>query len=322
MKLLNLKKKKKGFFLVSLVLGTFFFHRAWTFCRVIPIYIVHVAAWKCDSYIVVGVEHAGNVLRQISVQNSLDVIAHVDYKKVQRAFLIMIILQHWVLTLTAVNVAGKETAAIEWFGNTRLANKVPGCSSYHHSFFFRLFFLILSSPESWCCKLNRNGHAGPAKVFWVEREVSPVLTVSQVEVIGRAGRPQPHGVHGVVHVSRDGRVVRHCQHHLQQWEKWGKTGLGVKDDPANWRAQFTIVGKRTEEIPSKHSVLDLARFTKQACLRGPMLCKVCFKKCFSVSNLVVYDLQSNFAALLVLSLSKLDSFTEYFVHFRSFRDLM
>lgn len=169
------------------------------------------------------------------------------------------------VNINSCECGGKRNCCNRVIWKHSSCNKVPGCSSYHPSFFFRLFFLILPSPESWCCKLNRNGPGGPAKVFWVEREVSPVLTVSQVEVIGRAGRPQPHGVHGVVHVSGDGRVVRHCQHHLQQWEKWGKTGLGVKDDPANWREQFTIAGKRTEEIPSKHSVLDLARFTKQAC---------------------------------------------------------
>lgn len=97
MKLLNLKKKKKKVSFWSLwSWGRFSVTQREPFFCVIPIYIVHVAAWKCDSYIVVGVEHAGNVLRQISVQNSLDVIAHVDYKKVQRAFLMMIILQHWV----------------------------------------------------------------------------------------------------------------------------------------------------------------------------------------------------------------------------------
>lgn len=41
------------------------------------------------------------------------------------------------------------------------------------------------------------------------------LTVFQVKVIGGAGGPQPHGVHGVVHVAGDGCVVRHRQNHLQ-----------------------------------------------------------------------------------------------------------
>lgn len=42
----------------------------------------------------------------------------------------------------------------------------------------------------------------------------PKLTVPQVEVVGGPGGPQPHGVHGVVHVAGDGRVVRHRQNHL------------------------------------------------------------------------------------------------------------
>jgi len=40
-------------------------------------------------------------------------------------------------------------------------------------------------------------------------------TVLQVEVVGRPGRPQPHGVHRVVHVPWDGRVIGHGQDHLQ-----------------------------------------------------------------------------------------------------------
>lgn len=40
------------------------------------------------------------------------------------------------------------------------------------------------------------------------------LTVAQVEVVGGAGRPQAHGVDGVVHVPRHGRVVGQGQHHL------------------------------------------------------------------------------------------------------------
>lgn len=44
-------------------------------------------------------------------------------QKGTESFLITIILQHWVWTLTAANVAGKETAAIEWFGNTRLTTR-------------------------------------------------------------------------------------------------------------------------------------------------------------------------------------------------------
>lgn len=48
---------------------------------------------------------------------------------------------------------------------------------------------------------------------------SAALTVSQVKVIGGAGGPQPHGIDGVVHVTRDGRVVRHCQNNLQTMRK-------------------------------------------------------------------------------------------------------
>lgn len=64
------------------------------------------------AYIIVGVQHAGNVLCQISVQNSLDVITHVDYKN----------REHFVnnssFTLgfhlyIFINVALKETAAIK-----------------------------------------------------------------------------------------------------------------------------------------------------------------------------------------------------------------
>lgn len=64
-----------------------------------------------------------------------------------------------------------------------------------------------------CCKVKRNGR-GRWGVF-LKRELPPELTVSQVEVVGSAGRPQPHGVHRVVHVAGDGCVVRHRQHHLQ-----------------------------------------------------------------------------------------------------------
>lgn len=42
----------------------------------------------------------------------------------------------------------------------------------------------------------------------------PPLTVAQVEVVGGAGRPQAHGVDGVVHVPGHGRVVGQSQHHL------------------------------------------------------------------------------------------------------------
>lgn len=42
------------------------------------------------------------------------------------------------------------------------------------------------------------------------------LTVSQVEVVRGSSRPQPHGIYSVVHVARDGRVVRHRQHHLHR----------------------------------------------------------------------------------------------------------
>lgn len=45
------------------------------------------------------------------------------------------------------------------------------------------------------------------------------LTVSQVKVVRGASRPQPHGVHGVVHVAGDGCVVGHCQNHLNQRER-------------------------------------------------------------------------------------------------------
>lgn len=37
---------------------------------------------KRHTYVVVGVEHAGNVLRQIPIQNGLDVIPDVDCRQV------------------------------------------------------------------------------------------------------------------------------------------------------------------------------------------------------------------------------------------------
>lgn len=43
-----------------------------------------------------------------------------------------------------------------------------------------------------------------------------LLTVPQVEVVGGAGGPQPHGVHSVVHVTGDGRVIRHRQDNLRR----------------------------------------------------------------------------------------------------------
>lgn len=51
----------------------------------------------------------------------------------------------------------------------------------------------------------------------VKKKLPSALTVSQVEVVGGTGGPQPHGVYSVVHVPRDGCVVRHRQNHLQQW---------------------------------------------------------------------------------------------------------
>lgn len=41
----------------------------------------------------------------------------------------------------------------------------------------------------------------------------------ELEVIGRLGGPQPHGVDGVVPVARHRGVVRHGQHHLVK-ERW------------------------------------------------------------------------------------------------------
>lgn len=63
----------------------------------------------CHAYIVIGVQHAGNVLCQISIQNGLDVITHIDYKG--ESALLMIILHHSLLTCTAV-CALEETAAV------------------------------------------------------------------------------------------------------------------------------------------------------------------------------------------------------------------
>lgn len=34
--------------------------------------------WHLNAYVVIGVEHSGNVLRQIAVQDGLDVISHIN----------------------------------------------------------------------------------------------------------------------------------------------------------------------------------------------------------------------------------------------------
>lgn len=54
----------------------------------------------------------------------------------------------------------------------------------------------------------------PAEAFHKRVLHLRLLTVSEVEVVGGAGGPQPHGVHRVVHVPGDGRVVRHRQDDL------------------------------------------------------------------------------------------------------------
>lgn len=63
---------------------------------------------------------------------------------------------------------------------------------------------------------------------------SAALTVSQVKVVGGTCGPQPHGVYSVVHVARNGCVVRHRQNHLQHEpfannEKLRENNFGIKD---------------------------------------------------------------------------------------------
>lgn len=62
------------------------------------------------------------------------------------------------------------------------------------------------------CRQTKRGKFLYKCVFNVKKMLK--LTVPQVEVVGGPGGPQPHGVHGVVHVAGDGRVVRHRQNHL------------------------------------------------------------------------------------------------------------
>lgn len=68
----------------------------------------------------------------------------------------------------------------------------------------------------------------------------PKLTVPQVEVVGGPGGPQPHGVHGVVHVAGDGRVVRHRQNHLQckQWVSRKTQQRNVKTEEGQQRSYW------------------------------------------------------------------------------------
>ena len=56
------------------------------------------------------------------------------------------------------------------------------------------------------------GRSHPTEIRGSER------TVMELEVIGCLGRPQPHGVDGVVPVARHRGVIRHGQYHLA--ERW------------------------------------------------------------------------------------------------------
>lgn len=40
--------------------------------------ILHYKEWISRTHIVIGVEHSGNVLSQVPIQNSLDVIPNID----------------------------------------------------------------------------------------------------------------------------------------------------------------------------------------------------------------------------------------------------
>lgn len=170
-------------------------------------------------------------------------------------------------------------------------SKVPGCSRFPPAFFAP----ASSSTDLQYCKMNRKISC---KTVVGQEEESLLLTVSQVEVVGRAGRPQPHGVHGVVHVSGDGRVVRHRQHHLQQVGKmrenrfWGKRWNGRTGE-----FDAPKFEKSPEEAPSNNPALDFERFPKQACYKGPILCKSAWK--MLVSNSEGYFLKWNFAALRI-----------------------
>lgn len=61
---------------------------AWTFQYCPNLYFAHCCLETSTrhTYVVVGVEHAGNVLRQIPIQNGLDVIADVDCRHRRTVF--------------------------------------------------------------------------------------------------------------------------------------------------------------------------------------------------------------------------------------------
>lgn len=65
------------------------------------------------SYIVVGVEHTGDVLRQISVQNSLDVIANVNWRQMRGTLIQTDVI--YISLSCFLNSAEGETAAVELF---------------------------------------------------------------------------------------------------------------------------------------------------------------------------------------------------------------
>ncbi len=80
---------------------------------------------------------------------------------------------------------------------------IPGSGLHSELGFSKKIMFVLYKITDKCLQL-----------IWVGILLCEWLTVSQVEVVGCACRPQAHSVHCVVHVSRDWRVVRHGKDNL------------------------------------------------------------------------------------------------------------
>lgn len=131
-------------------------------------------------HVVVGVENAGDVFCQVPVQDGLDVVPHINYRRTG-----------WVCTQILVCTTEKLSILIK-----KEAFELP---------------VPVAVVPSLCETQTGNARVFRQRVL----HLRGLLTVSQVEVVGGAGGPQSHGVHRVVHVTGDGRVVRHRQDNLR-----------------------------------------------------------------------------------------------------------
>lgn len=137
---------------------------------------------RCSPHVVVRVENAGDVFCQVSVQNGLDVVPHINYRRAGR------VLTQIILCMTSKLSLLIKKEVFEPF------RKVP--------------LVVVPYVES---QKQETGRAFGKRAL----HLRGLLTVSQVKVVGGAGGPQSHGVHRVVHVTGDGRVVRHRQDNLR-----------------------------------------------------------------------------------------------------------